>query len=306
MRDVVSRLAVVGLLAAMAASAVPAQAFCALRDPVRHINRMHGWPTKCRSLVAKIDEDVRRAVADLLPFTLHARALGRHTLYVLTADGAPKGYLQARSEASPWGMVEVVWSFDEELRVRAFRFQRCRAPNRSYFESQELADWLRGQSFSDLLSQLDLDGEGLTPEAKKFLGSHERLAVTVLRSALKAMAVTEIAWGGEIAERRLRAMLAKSVGATKFDTQSSEADAQVVIGRDEAGHEVGRAVRVPVNPTRRSAGHVFVFGGDRKVRMECVLERAVKPALVAAPSGESKPVSKDAALRRALQAAYGN
>jgi hypothetical protein len=305
MHKLMPNFLIVCLAAAAATMSLRAQAFCALRDPVRHIQQMHGYPTDCRSLVAKIDDDVRRGVAGLLPFTLHARELGRHTLYVLTDKGAPAGYLHARSEASPWGMVEVVWSFDEELRVRAFRFQRCRAPNRDYFESAAFADWLRGQSFSDLSMTLDERALQLAEKHADRFAGNERLAITIVRSALKAIAVTEIAWGPELAERRLRAMLAKSGGATLFETLPESAGNCVVIGRDKAGAELGRAVRLLEDSGRITRGRLIAYGLDQKVGLEWTLSRPAMRLLVASPMVESKLVSDDEVYQRARLVAYG-
>ena len=281
-----------------------AQAFCALRDPIRHIKLMHDSPTEYRSLVAKIDEQVRGAVSELLPFTLHARELGRHTLYVLTKKGKPNGYLQARSEASPWGMVEVVWSFDEDLRVRAFRFQRCRAPGRPRFESESFHKWLKGQSFSDLLQALDQQGLALAPKYKKQFSGEERLAVTIIRSALKAIAVTDLAWGSTIAERRLTTLLANTCGATRFETQLRNNQECVVIGRNQSGKEVGRAARILERENQISAGRIVVFDTDRQVLLESALRQQQAKSLPAAPMAESQPPSTLNTRKRATLTAY--
>lgn len=281
-----------------------AQAFCALRDPIRHIKLMHERPTEYRSLVAKIDESVRGAVSELLPFTLHARELGRHTLYVLTEEGQPHGYLHARSEASPWGMVEVVWSFDEDLRVRAFRFQRCRAPGRPRFESESFHKWLKGQSFSDLLEALNPQGLALSAKHKKQFTGEERLAVTIIRSALKAMAVTDLAWGADIAERRLTSLLANTCGATSFETHLRKEQECVVIGLNKSGQEVGRAARVLERANQVSAGRIVVFDADRRVLFESALQRPQTSAAPATPMAESKPTNKPDIRKRATLTAY--
>jgi hypothetical protein len=286
------------------AISLKAQAFCALRDPVRHIKLMHERPTEYRSLVAKIDESVRGAVSELLPFTLHARELGRHTLYVLTEKGSPNGYLHARSEASPWGMVEVVWSFDEDLHVRAFRFQRCRAPGRPRFESESFHNWIEGQSFTDLLDALDDRGLVLSAKHRKRFAGEERLAVTIIRSALKAIAVTDLAWGTDIAERRLTSLLATTCGAEQFKTHLRREHECVVIGLNKTGKEVGRAVRVLEDANQVSAGRMIVFDTDRRVLFESTLPRPQQNIVAAAPMAESKPTSKLDARKRATLAAY--
>ena len=201
-------------------------------------------------------------------------------------------------------MVEVVWSFDEELHVRAFRFQRCRAPGRAHFESKEFAEWVNGRSFSDLLAVLDDRCLALSATHAKHFAGQERLAVTIVRSALKAMAVTEIAWGSDVAPRRLRALLHKSCGAKTFEIRQNDGQACVVIGRSESGEELGRAVRIPEQATELSPGRLIVFGDERRMLSEWVLRRPLSGAVAAAPMVESRPTAERQVRQRALLAAY--
>ncbi|MCK5942372.1 MAG: hypothetical protein KAI24_10415 [Planctomycetes bacterium] len=282
-------------LTCLASASASAQAFCALRDPVRHIQDLHGRPIRCRSLVAPIDEQVRRAVAARLPFTLHARELGRHTLYVLTDEGRPGGYMHARSEASPWGMVEVVWSLSEQLTVREFRFQRCRSPQRRYFETETFRDWFRGKDYASLLAMLDEDGGELTAEHQRAFAGRERMLGTIVRSALKAILVTDVAWGGEIAERRLQAMLAEVGPAVSFEARQRAGGVLVVVGRDADGAEVGRAVRVPDGDQARAPGALFTFsaGGQERAAWRLARPMRAAAAAAAAPMGEGRTVAPD-------------
>jgi len=245
---------------------VSAQAFCALRDPIRNINSLHAPPVSFRSSVASIDADIYREVRRRLPFSLHARELGRHTLYMLSREGAPDGYVHARSEASRTGMVEIVWSLDESLHIRGFRFQRCRSPQRAYFESAEFHDWIRGRGFSDLLEAIPDDGDRLSPDLRGRFEGREELAVSVLRSALKTILVTEIAWGDEMAERRLSAMLVDYCKAEKVVPVIVDGQPVAYVGLTDSGQECGRAVRLPRAGAETRSQALFVFD----TRGECL------------------------------------
>jgi len=238
------------------------QAFCALRDPVRHIRELHEHPVQARSMVATVDGAIHRSLAAHLPFQLHAREFGRHTLYLISHGVVPAGYVHVRSEASPWGMVEVVWSLDEELRVRGFRFQRCRSPQRQSFESDAFCHWISGKGFAELVDVLDEGATGISSDYAELFRGREELAVTVLRSALKAILVTELAWGEAIADRRLQAILVKAAGAEEFELGREDGGMRIIVGRDREGREVGRAARLLEAGPGRGAGVFFAFSPD--------------------------------------------
>lgn len=164
-----------------------AQAYCALRDPAQQVYQMFPDATSYRSIVRTVGDRAREEVGRRLPFKLHHNELGRHTLYVPVQGEVPIGIVHVRSEASEWGLVEIVWAFDVDLRVIDFRFQRCRDPKRSTVESGAFLRQIKGKSLSQLRTMFSEDsGTG---------DSGGQLAVVVLRSALKTMVVIEVVWG---------------------------------------------------------------------------------------------------------------
>ena len=112
------------------------QAYCKLRDPVNSIKKLYPMATTYRSIVRTVDSSARDAVASAIPFKLHFNELGRHTLYVAMNKKKPVGLVHARSEKGRWGLVEIAWALDFDLRVRSFTFQRCRSPHRAEVESK--------------------------------------------------------------------------------------------------------------------------------------------------------------------------
>ena len=179
--------------------ALPVEAgtpFCALRDPSSQIFQMNPHATAYRSIIKKIDLSVRRRVMERVGFDLHARELGQHTLYVALNRKEPIGLVHVRSELSDWGLVEVAWALDLDLRIVDFRFQRCRGPACDSAEHDEsLGQSLRGQGLEDLRARL---GRRATSAAKEPGSDAAKMLETLVRSALKTIAVTEVAWGDEI------------------------------------------------------------------------------------------------------------
>ncbi len=181
-------------LAQLIGTAAAAQAYCALRDPVDAIREFFPGDISYRSSVETVDQDVRSALLDRLPFTLLPSELGQHTLYAIHEDDRLVGYVHSRSEPGRWGLIEIAWALDPELRLLDFRFQRCRDRGRSELEGPSVREALHGRSFEDVASLLDPEtGRPILGALPVGEGASE-LAGTVIRSALKTIAVTDLVW----------------------------------------------------------------------------------------------------------------
>lgn len=181
-----------------------AQAYCALRDPNRQIFDLFPEADSYRSLVRTVDETTRRDVGERLPFSLHFNELGRHTVYVAQREGRPLGVVHARSEAGRWGLVEVAWAFDVDLRVRGFAFQRCRDRSKSHLQTEGVRRALVGTGFEELRELLAADGKSLAPKALPIPETAAPLGAALVRCALKTIAATESAWGEDLWNLRAR------------------------------------------------------------------------------------------------------
>ena len=190
------------------------QAYCALRDPIESINMLFPQATSHRSIVKVIDEDIRQEVSRRLPpNSLHFSEIGRHTLYVAFADDKPLGFVHLRSEESDWGLVEVAWALDTNLRILDFRFQRCRSRLRNVVENETFRAQLRGLSFKELATLLQADGVSLNTARITVPADAQPLAEVVLICALKTLLVTELGWADEVQHYR-----AWQTAASAFDT----------------------------------------------------------------------------------------
>lgn len=182
--------------------AASAQAYCALRDPTAEIYTLVPEADAYRSFVRVVDADAREAVAGRLPIRLHFNELGKHTLYVALSNDRPAAFVHARSEPGRWGLVEIVWAFDTDLRVRDFSFQRCRDPVREALEADSFRRQLRGRSFAEIRRMLDPAAEHLIEGALDVPQAAGALAAVVLRSALKTIAVTDVVWRENVEQIR--------------------------------------------------------------------------------------------------------
>ena len=197
---------VMGLTATVTiAPSSDAQAYCALRDPVSQIYEVCPQANSYRSVVRTIDEAARDRILNTVPYPMHFSELGRHTLYIGLDGARPVGLVQSRSERSRWGLVEVVWSFDLDLKITGFALQRCRArsSDRAVVDSEAFRSLIAGRSLDGLVELLSEDGKALAPEAAALISGNHDLAVTVLRCGIKTLAATDAAWSDDVATARL-------------------------------------------------------------------------------------------------------
>ena len=207
-------LLIIGLLTF--SSFAQAQAFCALRDPKTGINDLYPEADNYRSIVRTVDTAAKQTVEERLPpETLHFSELGRHTLYVALKEQSPVGFVHVRSEESRWGLVEIAWALDMNLRIVDFRFQRCRSSQKKHLEDESFRAQLKGKSYSDLKDLLQPGTSLLAPGALAIPEGAEELAQVLILCALKTTLVTELTWEDDIQQLR-----AEGEAANVFDSFS--------------------------------------------------------------------------------------
>jgi hypothetical protein len=184
------------ILVLSAASPRPAEAiaYCSLRDPISAIQNFFPNMTDYRSFLGAVDLNVRDHLQAELGYDMHFNEFGKHTLYLVYADETPVGLVQARTEKGDWGLDEIAWALDFDFRVRDFRYQRSRSRWRHEVETQAFKNELIGKNFEELKSMLSNDGMLLTSRPEFLAPEAEQLATTVIRSALKTIAVTQVVW----------------------------------------------------------------------------------------------------------------
>ena len=174
------------------------QAYCRLYDPSRSINAV--WPraTAYDAIQRTVDAATRQEITQRLPFSIHRNELGTHTLYLPQRNQRTLGVVHARSEAVQRGLIEVVWSLDPRLRVRDFAFQRCRDRRRSMIEAQEFKRQIIGKSLHELRRLLTNNGTKLADGDVTVPHAARGLAVSVIRSGIKTITVTQVSWREEL------------------------------------------------------------------------------------------------------------
>ena len=145
-----SRLLLLALLSATSATLAQAQTFCSVREPNRVIHEMFPDSTGFRTDILEITaENATKLPADL-PFVFDRREVTRHPLHVVLRQGEVIGYVQARTQATRWGLTEFVWALDSRFNLLDFRVQRSREPGAASLASSQLGRGLRGLSLPEV------------------------------------------------------------------------------------------------------------------------------------------------------------
>lgn len=241
-----------------------AQADGQLQDTSQRIK--DGFPKSDghRVVVCAMTSRRHERVVRELPFTLHFSE--DHTVLVPVRASRPLGIVHVRSESGEWGLVEIVWYLDMDLKIRDFSFQRCRSRARQQVGSREFRRQLAGKSLEQLLPLLSEDCLSLQPKALEVATRSQSLAVIVVRSALKTILATRYAWGedGELSDV-LSAIQRVFPQARRFDCIDGlySRDRQTVL-RKHLGSYGGKAIErrtawlfKAYNETGRSVGAVF-------------------------------------------------
>jgi hypothetical protein len=177
--------------------AAHAQAANKLSDAGRGVFRAFPHATSYRSIVKDVDQHARREVEQSLPFKVHFNELGPHALYVPFRGPSPIGLLYVRTEDGGWGFSEITWSLSLDLRIVGFRFVRARNPHRFALQRSPFSRSLVGLDYQGLLRLLDKDGK-LVVKPNDIPRGSEKLAIALVRSAMKTMLVTRTVWRSDL------------------------------------------------------------------------------------------------------------
>jgi hypothetical protein len=172
-------------------------AFCSLRDPISAVNYFYPEGYKYRSIMASITEETRKQVQNILPFTLHRSEVGQHTLYLVVNKHLPQGFVQARSELTQWGIIELAWQMSLDIEIENVYFQRCRSPKCNESLAKAFSKQLKNKNIKELLLLLSPDGDKLITDFSSDPDINVLWLLTI-KSGLKTLVVTQTAWANDI------------------------------------------------------------------------------------------------------------
>lgn len=187
----------VALVTLLLTTEVFAVAFCSLRDPVQQIQTMYPGFTGYTSEVRELKPSVAKAFIDRsgLPISVHAKEIGKHTLFYVQEGPITAGLVHVRSEPGRWGLIEIAWSLDINGDIKDFMFQRCRGGDCKNAETQAVKDQFKGLNVQSIGELFNDDGSVITPR----LPIQGAFFEILVKSAAKTLILTQAFWSVPVA-----------------------------------------------------------------------------------------------------------
>jgi hypothetical protein len=175
-----------------AVSQAYAVAFCSLRDPVQQIQQMYPGYTDFSSEIRDLKPSIALEYIQKsgLPIAVHAKEIGKHTLFYIQEGDNMSGIVHVRSEPGRWGLIEIAWSLSPEGTIQDFLFQRCRGGDCKNAETLAVKDQFKGLNVTSVGSLFNEAGE-VIPQS---LPIQQAFYETLVKSAAKTLVLTQAFW----------------------------------------------------------------------------------------------------------------
>jgi hypothetical protein len=226
---------------------------CALRNPDRQIHTMFPDHTSYRSVVATVDDPVRKEIEKQLGSEVALNDLGKHTLYLVLKKKTPIGFIHARSEIGESGTVEIVWALDLDMNVKDFQIQRSRERQTATVKDDSFRRKMIGSDVYKLLGYLGKRNAEVDTKRLEVSEDAARITQTTVLCGAKCILVTENAFKDLVFRSRLLGNLyrffpnaKKALDATKSlggeRNQKKLHDMRVLKAHDAKGNLQGMLV----------------------------------------------------------------
>jgi hypothetical protein len=282
----------------LAATALPAQSDRQPRAVEAAIFSAFPEADAYRCIRRDVDQDARRRIEQVLPFTVHFNEIGEHCLMVALRGRRPVGLVYLRTEEGEWGLTDIAWHVALDLRVLSFQFVSGRSLHMQQLEASRFARDIAGLDLQQLRGRIvarAADDEGRQKQGL------EALTTVTLRSAAKTLAVIDTVWSHEIEKLHdtatgydlfpAAARFTRRTGSFELDDDGhlQTVGVKVVYAYDLAGILLGSVIwaRAELN--------------DEPFTLRCVTDRELR-VMRAAP-GERSP---SVLLRTACQGLEGH
>ncbi len=191
----------------LAAPGLAGAANCALRKPCRQIYQIFPDATRHRTVVATVDDDVKRRIEEVLGSPLTRTDLGKHTAYVVLKGRVPIGFVHARTENGKRGSVELVWAMDLDLTIRDFRVQHSHENHTELIKTDAFRETMTGRDLAGLRTMLTVGNDDVNLAMLGLPQSARSIAHCVVLCGIKTRIITELAFADSFTPARLRGLV---------------------------------------------------------------------------------------------------
>ncbi len=121
-------------------------AMCAFRNPDKDVYILFPEATGYRSVVVKLDKKAQEKTEKYLGQKLDFDEVGEHTFYLVLKDKDVIGMIRPHAERGRYGIVEMVWAFTLDGKIKDFKIQRSRERGTDKVKREEFRRQFRGKT----------------------------------------------------------------------------------------------------------------------------------------------------------------
>lgn len=158
-------------------------AMCAFRNPDRDVYVMFPKATGYRSVIKMLDKKAQEKVEEYLGQKIDFDEAGGHKFYLILKDKDVIGIIRPHAERGKYGIVEMVWAFTLDGRIRDYKIQRSRERNTEKVRDEEFRKQFKGKTL--IASFTETNSRKINSKLFKVPEKSEKISSVVAYSAKK-------------------------------------------------------------------------------------------------------------------------
>lgn len=156
---------------------------CAFRNPDKEIYGLFPKATGYRSVIKMLDKKTQEKVEEYLGQKLDFDEVGGHKFYLILKDKDVIGIIRPHAERGKYGIVEMVWAFTLDGKIRDYKIQRSRERNTDKAKCEEFRRQFKGKTLK--VGFTETNSKKINSTLFKVLEKSERISSIVAYSAKK-------------------------------------------------------------------------------------------------------------------------
>ena len=141
-------------------------ALCAFRNPDRGTYQLFPEATGYKAVIKELDTKAKESVEEFLGQPLDYDEDGGHTFYLVLKGEEVIGIIRPHAERGKYGIIEMIWGFTLDGKIKDFIIQRSREKGTYKLKSEEFRKQFRGKSLNDhftITSTKDINANLIKP-----------------------------------------------------------------------------------------------------------------------------------------------
>ena len=158
-------------------------ALCVFRNPDKNVYVLFPEATGYRLVIKRLDRKKQEKVEEYLGQKLDFDEVGEHSFYLVLQGEDVIGMIRPHAERGRYGIVEMVWAFTLDGRVKDYRIQRSRERGSDKVKGEAFRRQFRGKSLK--VAFTEINSKRINTELFKVPEKSERVSSVVAYSAKK-------------------------------------------------------------------------------------------------------------------------